>query len=212
MKITSKYNYNQYYLLNKRRDLSGIVLLIDKKKRILLKQKEYFQLENIKTRYNSHHLDLYYSVNSSSFVDIKDNIFGIGTSKMCNKLNRLSKRYKSAKILKLLYNLEKLKIDFQYGLGYRYRSRKIEIYKKILFELNKFDEIKISINYGKNKTTLVNEYIIKYKNYIFSFHYIFIPNLPENIKRGKFIKYNKSNYNLSKLLDLIYVEFGDYMK
>jgi len=202
MKIPSKYNYNNYYLVNNFRNNSGIVLEINKNKRNLLTQEEYFNIENTISANNYKTVferELYYSISSINYI--LNNIFGIGTKSMIKILYKHAKRNQEAKILKLLYQFEYLKL---YDNG---DNRSIF---KILAELNKFNNIKIRVNKINNFNTFV-EYLIDYDGYLFSIcmtHNPSILNLPVFGKQVYII----DNSSISKVFDLIYDRFGKYMK
>jgi hypothetical protein len=211
MKIHSKYNYNNYYLVNNFRRNSGIVVEVNKKNRNLLTQEEYFNIENkypvgkhlYKTIFER---ELYYSI--SSINSMIDNIFGIGTKKMCKILNNCSRYHPDAKILKLLYQFEKLKLD---GFRYYYSIYKKEIiFNNLLTELNKFDDIKIQFNMVNGISSNI-EYLIDYKGYLFSYYMRHKKNLIGDSEIGKQI-YKDKITSISKIFDLIYNRFGKYMK
>lgn len=207
-KVYSKYNYNDYYLIPRSKDprvLFGLYLKVNKQERRLLTQEEYYKIENIK--YKGDQRNLYYRV--SYLHKIISNIFGIGTSKMYRKLNYLSKKDHHAKILKLIYNFEKLKTD-SFRNPY-YRRRKLENIRKILLQLKEFEDVSINVNFIKG-IGYNYEYLIDYKGYKFSYHSGEIKSLIDRDNLGKKEYYPDRTINLSKVLDLIYDRFGNYMK
>lgn len=209
-KIYSKYNYSDYYLLPRSKDpirLYGLYLNVNKIERKLMSQTKYFKIEKIKNTYRGDHMNLFYDI--SSHYTIIDNVFGIGTTKMCRKLNYLAKKDHHAKILKLLYNFENLKID-AFRNPYS-RSRKFDKIKNILLQLKDFEDISINVNFIKG-IGYNYEYLIDYKGYKFSYHSLGIKKLIDYDNLGKKKYYPDKVINLSKVLDLIFDRFGKYMK
>lgn len=203
--IYSKYDFNDCYIINDKTPLNGILVHKYNKDRKLLTQEEYYNIETKK--YEGIFLDLHFDISSNHKKNfLINNIFGIGTTKMCRILNNLSKKDENAKILKLIYNLEKLKIDNNFSGRFANRSR-LKI-KKIFNELSKYKKIKIYIN--KHKVLASYEYIIEYDNYLFCYHYLWIDNDFNILNHNKWL-YKFNTINISKLFDIIYTKYNQYL-
>jgi len=207
MIIYSRYDFNRQAILSglNNENYTGIVIDRYIKDRKLLTQEEYYKIENLKYD-DTFYQNLMFSVTNRK--EIVDNIFGIGTAKMCRILNNLSRTYEDAIVLKNLYNLEKLKMDGHLS-GY-FRKRKLRQVMDIFDNLIKSKKVRITEN--KHKVIQSSEYLIYYEDYIFCCHsnlpYDFFEKYDENHKW--LYLYNISN--MSKLLDLIDHKFGKYMK
>lgn len=201
-KITSKYDQNNYFLYKEKNNrLSGIVIKLNKFKRKLLTNNEYFIYENkrYELSFDSSINNLYYSISNQS--TIINNIFRIGSRKLLNFIRKKSKIEENAKILLYLYYIEQHKYNTRLFINKRGKKKQIiNIIKEITSNNFKYLDVSVSPFF------LSYIYEIKYKEYIF------VIKLPKNNNFNYYEnKWNNHYINepnqFSKLFDIIYDEY-----